>query len=251
MPGAPVLARLDGKAFHSFTRGMERPYDQRLVDSFIDTTYALVDQSNALIGYTQSDQISLLFYSADYKSQIFFDGKLQKMVSVLASMCTAFFNQVFKEYFSGEGYEKTALFDCRCQQVPDKTEAANYFLWREKDATRNSIQSATQAVYPHSQVMGKNQKAMQEMLHEKGINWNDYPGFFKRGTFIQKRTENIKFSAAELKRLPEKHEAKQNPDLLVERKVIKTLNTLPFGGVTNKENVLFEGADPKRRGKND
>jgi tRNA(His) guanylyltransferase len=101
MPLLPVCARIDGKAFHSWTRGMERPFDERLHNLFVATTTFLVEETQAKIGYTQSDEITLIWYSDDVDSQIFFDGKIHKMVSVLASMTTGFFNAKQPEIIRG------------------------------------------------------------------------------------------------------------------------------------------------------
>lgn len=243
MPRLPVLARLDGKNFSRWTKGLKRPYDERLSNVMVGTTYALVENSGALVGYTQSDEITLVFYSDDPKSQIYFDGRIQKMCSVLAAQATAYFNALVRDEIP-EKADRLAVFDCRVWQVPNMTEAANAVLWREQDATKNSIQMAAQEYYSHNQLLNKNGKEQQAMLLEKDINWNDYPAFFKRGTFVQRRKVKKKFSAEELERLPAKHAARQNPDLEVERSVIDRIDMPPFGKVLNREQVIFVGADP-------
>jgi tRNA(His) guanylyltransferase len=242
LPLLPIIVRLDGKCFHSFTKRFNRPYDKKLSDIFVDVTKFLVEETNARMGYTQSDEISLVYYSDSYDSQVFYDGKIAKMVSVLTSMCTAKFNQLsFRRDLSGE----LAMFDCRAWQVPNLVEAANAFLWREQDASKNSISMAARAYFSHKALMNKSGSEMQEMLFsEKGINWNNFPSFFKRGTFVQRRTTFKTFSAEELESLPPMHDARKNPDLKVERSEVVVLEMPQFSKVTNRVEVIFNGAKP-------
>jgi len=244
MPLLPVIARIDGKCFHTYTRDLERPFDTGLSDLMIATTENLVQQTNAVIGYTQSDEITLIFYSDNIKSQIFFDGRIAKMTSVLASMTTAIFNDLVAIHLPQKMNWQPALFDCRVWTVPTKLEAINVLVWRELDATRNSIQMTAGAYYSHAQLMNKNTSQMQEMLREKGVNWNDYPPFFKRGTYVQRRKVQRKFTCDELEKLPPKHDAHKNPDLVVERTDINRLIMPPIMRVSNRVGVVFYGQEP-------
>ena len=122
VPLLPIIARLDGKAFHSFTEYMKRPFDGKLSELMMLTTEFLVKETNASIGYTQSDEISLTWHSQSYDQQLFFDGRIQKMVSVLASMTTGFFNRNFTNFFNER---ELAFFDCRVFNVPNIEEGAN------------------------------------------------------------------------------------------------------------------------------
>jgi tRNA(His) 5'-end guanylyltransferase len=166
------------------------------------------------------------------------------MVSVLASMTTAFFNLHLTAHLP-EKAGTLAFFDCRVWQVPTLEEAANTFLWREFDATKNSISMAASHYYPHETLHKKTSDEMQELLWQKGVNWNDYPSFFKRGTFIQKRSVVRQFTKTELEQLPEKHEARQNANLAVERTEIRRLEMPPFSKVINRVDVIFKGAEPR------
>ena len=243
-PLLPTHARLDGKCFSSFTRGLNRPYDERLTELMVTVTERLVEYSGALIGYTQSDEISLLWYSDNIKSQIIYNGRRDKIIGDLTARASLEFNATLSEYLPSHS-KGPAQFDCRAWNTPTKAEAANAFLWRERDATRNSILNAGQAHFSPRQLHGKNTTQIQDMLHERGTNWNDYPAFFKRGIFVQRRRESTKFSAEELERLPPKHAARNNPDLLVERSVVRRLdNVPPFPQITNKTDFLFDGASP-------
>ena len=168
MSTLPICCRLDGKCFSSFTKELQRPYDKIFADLMVETTLYLVEETNACVGYTQSDEISLIYYSEDPKSQVFFDGRIQKMCSVLASMCSVKFNQLMRimvdrmnVFYVGskEEYESTEhnlwkkkldlnpIFDCRVWIVPSKVEAVNNLVWRENDCYKNSISMAASEYY--------------------------------------------------------------------------------------------------------
>ena len=263
MPLLPICARMDGRSFHSFTKGLRRPYDPYFSKLMIDTTKWLVEETNACIGYTQSDEISLIFYSDTVESQVFFDGRIQKMNSVLASLCSVYFNKLLEKtvdrvYLDNRNNSRlikiwiqkpklAPVFDCRAWTVPNQIEACNVLLWREIDATKNSISMAASHYYSDKELFKKNSSDKHEMLHEKGINWNDYPIFFKRGSYIQRRSVKKKFTAEELTKLSPKHEARKNPDLVVERSEVREIEMPPFSKVTNRVEVVFNGKEPKEK----
>ena len=244
MPLLPTMIRLDGKGFSRWTKGLSRPYDERLSDIMVKTTDHLVDTLNARVGYTQSDEITLVLYSDDYHSETIFSGKIQKLVSVSASIATAFFNSMASKVFPDK---PMAYFDSRVWNVPNKTEAMNVILWREQDAKRNSISMAAQTHFSHRELQGKNTSQMLVMLREeKDIDWDDYPESFKWGTFVQRRRESTKFSPEEIERLPAKHEARKNPELEVVRNVrrVAALSKL-LCLASNRVEVIFDGEDPR------
>jgi len=243
LPLLPICARIDGKRFSKFTAGLARPYDERLSRLMIDVTCYLVEHTAARVGYTQSDEISLLFCAETFDQQVFLDGRVQKMTSILASMATARFATLLGERIP-ERAGHLALFDARVWNLPNRDEAANVFLWREQDAAKNSIAMAARHYYPHAALDGKDGPAMHELLFQQGVNWNDYPAFFKRGTFVQRRTSARPFSADELAALPPRHAAHRDPGLLVERSEVRPLDLPPLGRVTNRVDVLFDGAAP-------
>jgi tRNA(His) guanylyltransferase len=244
LPLLPVYARIDGKCFSKFTKNLERPFDPRFSQLMVDTTKYLVEQTNACVGYTQSDEISLLFYSNSLQSQIFMDGRKQKIISILASVATAYFNSKIPQFIP-EKTGKLALFDCRAKMLPNKMEATNAFLWREQDATKNSISMAARHYYSAKELFDKNGAEMQEMLFQKGVNWNDYPTAFKRGTYVQRKTIHRAFTTDEIARLPAKHEARNNPNLTINRRQVSKVDMPPLGKVINRIEVLFNGADPE------
>jgi tRNA(His) guanylyltransferase len=203
----------------------------------IETTKFLVEKTSAAIGYTQSDEISLLWYAPSPESQIYFNGRVTKMVGDLTALATLYFNK-YLEYSIPEKISSWPRFDARVFVLPSKAEVGNYFLWRERDATRNSISMAARAYYSHNEVNGKNSSEKQEMLFQKGVNWNDYPSYFKRGTFVERAVEHRPFTQEEINSLPEKHEARTNLDLKIERSTTKIVEDWP-SATSDRVEFLF------------
>ena len=244
MPLLPVVARLDGKAFHNFTKGLHRPFDDNFIKLMVNTTKYLVEETNALIGYTQSDEITLIWYSDNIKSQIFMGGRHFKMIAILSAMTTAFFQKKLK-YFLPDKSEQNPLFDCRVWNVPNKTEAINTLIWREQDAVRNSISMLAQSKFSHNELYKKTTDDMQEMLFQKHqINWNDLPNDKKRGTYIRRKKIISPFTCEEIEKLPLKHDARKNPSLVVERNIIEILDMPILTKILNREEVIFNGDEP-------
>jgi tRNA(His) 5'-end guanylyltransferase len=199
----PVAIRIDGKAFHTFTRGFAKPFDEVLGNAMVRTMeYLCKNIQGCVFGYTQSDEITLLLIDYQtFETDAWFDYEIQKICSISASMATMAFNTFFenevnKFYYNHvkpgdplvEHYQvyrdaqyKGAMFDARCFNIP-KEEATNLVYWRQLDATRNSIQMVGQANFSHNELQGCSCNVIQDMLHEqRGINWNDYPTRWKRG----------------------------------------------------------------------
>ena len=205
----PVAIRIDGKAFHTFTRGFQKPFDEVLGNAMIRTMeYLCKNIQGCVFGFTQSDEITILLI--DYKqlnSDAWFDYRVQKMCSIAASMATLAFNRYFEaemnifkashtifdtnEWAYPEAAQvygaymlsksKGAMFDARCFNIP-KEEATNLIYWRQLDAARNSVQMVGQANFSHNELQNKSCNMIQDMLHEqRGINWNDFPTRWKRG----------------------------------------------------------------------
>lgn len=185
----PVILRIDGKAFHTYTKGCKRPVDESLIEVMNETAkYLCRNIQGCQLAYVQSDEISLLltnYMSLD--TQSWFDNNLQKMVSISAGMASAVFTGLSGKIWGG--ITKLAFFDSRAFILP-KEEVANYFLWRQQDATRNSVQMLARSLYSHKQCTDKNNSELQEMCFQKGVNWNDCPTSQKRGRCIVKQLSN-------------------------------------------------------------
>ncbi|MDC7248501.1 MAG: tRNA(His) guanylyltransferase Thg1 family protein [Sphaerochaetaceae bacterium] len=205
MRRCPVIIRLDGKAFHTYTRGLDKPFDEGLIEDMMETTRFLCEQIMGVkCGYTQSDEISLLITDFDkLETEAWFDYNLQKMCSIAASIATAKFNQLRMERSCHDGGGETqfpcisqgavggfplAYFDARVFQIPEKEEVVNYFIWRQRDAEKNSVAMLAQSLYSHNELYKKNGSDMQEMCFQKGQNWNDLHFSKKRGSFVIKNT---------------------------------------------------------------
>ena len=245
-PMQPVIARIDGRTFSSFTRGAERPFDRRITQAMVETTRHLMVETNACMGYTQSDEITLAWLATDERQQIWFDGRVTKMTSQLAAHATLRFNRVL-ESLAPEFSHREPTFDARVWSVPDRKEGANVFRWREWDAIKNSISMAARSQFSTAELHGKNSRRKKAMLLEKGIDWDDYPLCFKHGTFFQRRLVTGPFSADELEALPPKHAARSNPGLCVERTVLNVINLPALASIKNLEAVVFDGASPEMK----
>lgn len=186
-----TIIRLDGKAFHTFTKSFSRPYDARISTWMDATAFALCHQIQGVkFAYTQSDEISLVLTDFEgNQTQAWFDGNIQKITSISAAIATAAFNSAIIS--SGQEVGGYALFDSRVFTIPDSTEVANYFIWRQQDAVRNSIQMLAQSLYSHKELQGKNSSELQELTFQKGKNWNDVSVRNKRGGFIIKESTPI------------------------------------------------------------
>lgn len=242
MPLLPVIARLDGKRFSKFTRGLARPYDERLSRLMQSTTLHLLETTAAVAAYTQSDEITLVFNTDDAGRPVYLDGRVQKMVSVLAAMTTAHFGRGLAEALPEKAAE-VPLFDCRVWTVPNRTEAANTVLWRVKDAVRNSVSMAAQAEFSHKALQGKSSDQMRTLLAERGRDWAEHPAFFKWGTFYRRQQVERRFSTDELASLPARHAAHSDPSLVFTRTEFAVLEPC-YSDVRNRVAVLFEDAEP-------
>lgn len=210
----PVAIRVDGRSFHTFTKGFKRPFDDILMKSMQETAkYMCENIQGAKFAYVQSDEITIILVDYDtLETDCWFNYRTDKLCSISASMATMAFNRVFVKNVDewgrltfpnwdeggtneevdvdllklNDAYQraigKGAMFDARCFNIP-KEEVTNLIYWRQLDATRNSIQMVGQANFSHKELQNKTCNMIQDMLHEqKGINWNDYPTVCKRGS---------------------------------------------------------------------
>lgn len=207
----PVILRIDGRSFHTFTRGFQKPFDEVLVKTMQDTMAALCQNiQNAVLGYTQSDEISIVL--VDYKdinTSPWFDNRVQKMSSIAASMATLCFNRAFEKNIISDSLpnntsvktriayydssRKGAMFDCRVFNLP-KDEIANYFYWRQEDAIRNSIQMVGQANFSHKELQNKSCTDIKKMLIDNEFTpWEEYPIYLQRGSCCVKNCIRIEY----------------------------------------------------------
>ncbi len=175
----PVIMRLDGKAFHTLLKRADKPFDDDFRECMETTAmYICRNIQGTKCGYIQSDEISLLLTDFDkLDTEGWFDYNVQKMTSIASAIASVFFSTLT--------VYKTAFFDCRVFNIP-KEEVTNYFIWRQKDWVRNSIQMLAQSHFSHKQLHKKNSSDMHEMLHGKEINWADLENKWKNGSFIKK-----------------------------------------------------------------
>lgn len=185
----PVILRIDGAHFHTYTKGLLRPVDINLIEVMNDTAkYLCKNIQGCQLAYVQSDEISLLLNNyKELDTDSWFDNNLQKMVSVSAGMASAVFTSQSGRIFGG--LAKLAFFDSRAFVIP-KEDVCNYFLWRQQNATRNSVQMLARSLYSHKELDRKKNADLQEMCFQKGVNWNDCPTSQKRGRCIVKVTSS-------------------------------------------------------------
>ena len=172
----PVIMRLDGRAFHTLTRGLDKPFDETFISSMVFTAEKLLDEiQGAKCAYVQSDEINILITDFDkLTTDAWFDYNIQKMCSIASGIASVEFS---------EELGKTGIFDCRVFNIP-KEEVTNYFIWRQKDWERNSLQMFAQSHFSTKQLHKKNKSDMHEMLHKKSLNWNDLSEQLKNGTLL-------------------------------------------------------------------
>ena len=228
-----TIIRLDGKSFHTFTKSFNKPFDKDFINVMDKTAkYLCNDIQGAKIAFVQSDEISLLLTDFEKDTtDAWFDGNIQKIASVSASITTAKFNREMQllhlinnkslhpEY---DIFDKStiAFFDARVFTIPDPVEVENYFIWRQKDAVRNSLAMHAQSLFSHKELNGKSQVDMHDMIHEKGENWNSLPDGFKRGRTIVK---NVVFQDTDGEPISKTSWEITTPDFLKERETLTRL----------------------------
>lgn len=184
----PVIIRLDGKAFHTYTKGMEKPFDKHLIDAMEYAAYSTSDSMQGFkCAYVQSDEVSILLTDYDtHETCPWFNYNKSKIESVAASKMTGYFNHAMKEYT-----DKLGFFDGRAFNIP-REEVVNYFLWRAKDWERNSVSMYCGSFYSHKEMFGQGKADQHEMIHKKGKNWaTDLSPQVKNGTYIFDNSGNV------------------------------------------------------------
>lgn len=220
-----LCVRIDGKGFSKFTKGFKKPFDDRLGDAMTYTMKKLVETTHASIGYTQSDEISLIYTPGEKSSEYMFGGKVSKINSVLASMATWHFNYILGAYVE---HNKPAFFDCRAWAVPDLIEASNVLLWRVQDARKNSISSLFRWTAGHSKMHGLSGEEMKTLLKSDYFtDWDELPNKYKYGTYAKPVTVESYLSQEELMKIPE--HKRPAIEVLVKRTKVQELDLGYFG----------------------
>lgn len=239
--GLPVVARVDGRAFHTLTRKLkaQQPFDDKFISLMDDTCKFLVEETHAVVGYVQSDEITLLL-----SDDSFFNGRFQKLTSVIASLAAAKFNRLLVERYTDIPLGNVfPSFDTRVWVVPTKEEAVNAVLWREYDASKNSVAMLAQSLFSHKDLQNKNGNEMQGMcLRQHNVNWNDLPDRHKRGAYYRRRTVERALTPTEKAVIEAK--TKKPAAELVTRSEIQRMVLPPLGRVLNRVDVIYDDATP-------
>ena len=202
----PVI-RVDGHCFHTFTRSLEKPFDRNMTEAMLNAASELVKFFHASFAYTQSDEITVVLPKEDTQ----FSRKTHKMASLAASVATVAFVDTMRNL--GANMRSTPAFDGRAFAIPDERNLGLYLKWRERDAYRNAISAIARSKFSHKQLLNKNTDMKIAMLAEKGVNvFTAYPDWLLHGDYIKRMVRKITISDEELKKLPEKHQARQNPE---------------------------------------
>jgi len=185
LPRTPLFIRVDGKAFHTFTKNCAKPFDNDLIGAMVFAAdQTAKEMSGFKLAYIQSDECTFMLSDYDnFETQGWFDYELNKVVSIAASSFTAWFNYYWHLHL--ENTVATAMFDARAFSVPIE-DAPNVFIWRQRDWERNSVQMLARAHFSHKQCEGKKIPELHEMLHKKGVNWTTLRNQLKNGTFIDR-----------------------------------------------------------------
>lgn len=212
-----LVVRLDGSSFHKFTKGMKQPFDAEMSALMRETTRALVSRYSATVGYTQSDEITLIWNPRKEDREFEFGGRVQKLESEIAAWCSVYFNQILLLSEHADRHKLMPYFDARAFNVPSENEAFNCLLWRQLDCSKNSISMAAQSEFSPKELHQKHSGEKILMLHQNGIDYNQYPEFFRLGTFVVRRKTFTEMSIEQLNNIPEQF----RPKGPIERNVIE------------------------------
>lgn len=238
LPRSYFVARIDGRCFSRFTADMARPYDVAMFEAMDATARYLVEETHALVGYTQSDEINLVFGPHD---EPMFGGRVFKLTSVLAGMASARFTVQAMRHWPERAIRMPPAFDCRVFEVPSREEAVNVLIWRELDATKNAVSMAARSKFSPSKMFGQSSAQLQEMLfQEHGINFATYPWRFKRGAYFRRVVFEKELDAETLAKIPEMH----RPTAPVTRSEVREMYLPPILKVENRVETLLDGAKP-------
>ena len=220
-PFLPLMARIDGRSFSSFTKGLNRPFDKHFVNLMVETTRFLISETDALLGYCQSDEITLHWYlnkEEFSERELMFGGKFQKLTSVLASLASSFFSASLPIYIP-EKVGKYPSFDARVWNVPDLHHVWLNYLWRWKDAQKNSVSMYARHFFSHRDLQGKTCNEMRESLRVLGEPWEKIPEVFREGTYLRREQILMNPSEENLRDIP----AEYRPKVPVVRNAVRQI----------------------------
>lgn len=239
--GQPLVARLDGRGFHTFCKGLTKPFDDRLSKLMQRVMRDLVERFGASVGYTQSDEITLAwFVDSTSQAEYVFDGRFQKMDSLLAAYASSVFNRELQTYIPEKG-ASTEIFDCRSWVVPNLLEAYHSILWRQQDCTKNAISMAAQSIFSHKFLQGMNGPTMvAKMWSDRGVEFEKFPSEFRLGTFAR-RVKVVKPLPPETIEKLKMIGRNFDPAQAVERSEIQMVS-LPLRELEDPIGFLFKGA---------
>jgi len=234
-PELPLVVRLDGRAFSTFTRGMDKPFDTRMSDIMRAVTAHLIEQTQACVGYTQSDEITLILERETPESEPIFGGRVFKIVSVVASMASAKFALLAAEAWPERVERIIPSFDCRVFNVPSRVEAVNALIWREQDAARNAVQMVAQAHFNPEKLHGKPAAELVAMLAEIDVSMEAFAVANRLGRYLAKRPVETTLSAEALARIPER----RRPQGPVIRSRVVDLDLAPLATRKDRVELIF------------
>lgn len=217
-PILPIIVRIDGRNFSKFTKDLITPYDERFSELMIEVTKILIDETDSNLAYTQSDEINLIIWNKDIYKQVYFSGKIQKIISVISSVTTGNFNELRKKYLPNYKESKICYFDCRAFQVNDTEDITKYLIWRRSDAFRNSLFRICREYYSSKELLNKSNKDRIELLNKKNINLRSFNPYFLQGIYLKK--VKVLKDLSSIDNIPEKYRS----DRKVERREIKYID---------------------------
>ena len=240
--GLPIVARLDGKNFSKFTKGLKRPFDDRLIDLMTHVTSELVDRFHATCGFTQSDEITLVwFIDSDSVGDYPFSGRVHKFDSLLAATASVIFNKMMSSMLP-EKQDSTPVFDCRTFAVPSKIEAANAILWRQQDCFKNSITQAASHYFSHKMLQNKNGLEKIKMMAGLGVVFDDLPSRFRYGTFVRRVKRLSRLTDEQLSKIPE-DKLPDNPATFMCLRTVLEIESFKLKDQPNMIDTIFNAAD--------
>ncbi len=234
----PLVVRLDGRAFSTFTRGMEKPFDESMTNTMDATCAYLIERTHAVVGYTQSDEITLIYEATGEASELLFGGRAFKIASVLAGMASARFALLAQMKWPERVARSIPAFDCRAFSVPSRVEATNMLIWRELDASRNAILAVGQSRFSPKQMHGQSCRDVLSMLEGIGVTMDQFSLRARHGAYMGRRNFQMTLTPEELERIPEKH----RPTGPVTRSRVVNLDCAPLIKYEERTRMIFDDA---------